>query len=57
MLISKVWEDSFQKKTSHERINFFEQKKLWGGCSNRRTNDQIMPKFGRSFINYKCIFH
>ena len=23
---------------------------------NRRTNDQIMPRFGRSFMNDKCIF-
>ena len=23
---------------------------------NRRTNDQIMPRFGRSFIKDKCIF-
>ena len=30
--------------------NFFWEKHLWGGYSKRETNDQIMLKWGRSFI-------
>ena len=35
---------------------FFGQKKYGEVVLNWRTNDQIMPRFGKSFINYKCIF-
>ena len=42
----------FQKKAFHEET------KTYGEIvQNWRTNDQIMPTFGRSFIiNDKCIF-
>ena len=46
----------FPKKGSHERTKHFWANKLWEVVLNRRTNDQIMPGFGRSFINDKCIF-
>ena len=36
--------------------NFFGQKNYGEVVLNWRTNDQIMPRFGRSFINDKCIF-
>ena len=32
------------------------KKKLWEVVLNRRTSDQIIPRFGRIFINDKCIF-
>ena len=46
----------FPKKGAHEGANFFGQKKYGAVVLNWRTNDQIMPRFGRSFINDKCIF-
>ena len=56
-LPSKVCEDFFQKEASHQRgQKFFGQKKYGEVVLNWRTNDQIMPRFGRSFINDKCIF-
>ena len=46
-----------KKKASHERKKTFLGKKNYGEVVlNRRANDQIMPRFGRSFINDKCIF-
>ena len=36
--------------------NFFGIKNYEEVVLNWITNDQIMPKFGRSFINDKCIF-
>ena len=56
MVPSKVWEDFFQKRASHERTKTFLGKKIMGGVVLNRTNDQIMQTFGRSFINDKCIF-
>ena len=54
---TKVWEDFFQKKASHEGTRTFLGKKNYGEVVlNRRTIDKIMPRFGRSFINDKCIF-
>ena len=32
------------------------KKKLWEVVLNRRTSDQIIPRFRRIFINDKCIF-
>ena len=48
----------FQKKASHEETKFLGGKKKYGEVVlNWKTNDQIAPRFGRSFIiNYKCIF-
>ena len=47
----------FQKKASHEGTKtFFGQKNYGEFVLNWRTNDQIMPRFGRSFINDKYIF-
>ena len=57
VLPSKVWEDFFQKKASHEETKTFLGKKYGEVALNRRTNVQIMPGFGRSFINGKYIFH
>ena len=36
--------------------NFFGERIYGEVIPNRRTNDQIMPRWGRSFINDKCIF-
>ena len=36
--------------------NFFRQKIYGEVVLSGRTNDQIMPKWVRSFINDKCIF-
>ena len=47
----------FPKKSfSLEDKSFFGQKNYGEVVLNRRTNDQIMPRFGRSFIKDKCIF-
>ena len=47
----------FPKKTSHEGTKTFLGKKNYGEVVlNWRTNDQIMPRFGRNFMNDKCIF-
>ena len=46
----------FPKKASYEETNFFGKKNYGEVLLNWRTNDQIMPRFGRSFINDKCIF-
>ena len=57
VLPSKVWEDFFQKKSISLRDKIFFGKKTYGEVVlNRRSNDQIMPRFGSSFINDKCIF-
>ena len=41
----------------HGRTKTFLGNKNYGKVFlNRRTNDQIMPRFGRSFISDKCIF-
>ena len=57
VLPSKVWEDFFQKKNFSLRDkNFFGQKNYREVVLNRRTNDQIITMFGRSFRNGKCIF-
>ena len=55
---SKVWEDFFQKTSSHhEGTKMFLGKKNYGEVAlNWRTNDQIIPRFGRRFINDKYIF-
>ena len=46
----------FQKKSfSWGDKNFFGQKNYGEVVINCRTNDQIMRRFGRSFINDKCI--
>ena len=48
----------FQKKAFHERTKFFWGQKNYGEVVlNRRANDPIMPRFKRSFIIEKCIFH
>ena len=44
----------FPKNSSHEETNG--QNNYGEVVLNRRTNDQIMAMFGRSFINDKCIF-
>ena len=44
------------KKAYHERTHFFGQKNYGKVVLNWRNNDQIMPRFGGSFINDKCIF-
>ena len=47
----------FSKKSfSWGEKNFFGQKNYGEVVLNWRTNDQIMPRFWRSFINDKCIF-
>ena len=49
----------FTKKPFHEGTKTIgEKKKNYGEVVlNWRTNDQIMPRFGRNFIiNDKCIF-
>ena len=46
----------FPKNISLGDKNFFMQKNYGKGVLNWRTNDQIMPRFGKSFINDKCIF-
>ena len=47
----------FLQKASHEGTkNFFGQKNYGEVVLNWTTNDQIMPRFGSSFINDKCIF-
>ena len=54
-----VWEDFFQKKLLVRGQKLFWANKIirgGGGVLNWTTNDQIMPRFGRSFINDKCIF-
>ena len=56
VLPSKVWEDFFQKKLLMRGQKLFWAKNNGGVVLNRRTNDQIMAMFGRSFINDKCIF-
>ena len=58
VLLSKVWENFFPKKSfSWEDRKLFWAKKLGEVIVlNRRTNDQIMPRFEKSFINNKCIF-
>ena len=58
MLPSKAWEDFFQKKKSFSwgNKNLFGQNNYGEVVLNWSTNDQIMPRFGRSFINDKCIF-
>ena len=56
VLPSKVWEDFFQKKLLMRGQKLFWAKKYGEIVFNRRTNNQIMAMFGRSFINDKCIF-
>ena len=52
----KNMKDSFSKKGFHERTIFF-GKKIYGQVVlSRKTNDQIMLRFGRTFINDKYIF-
>ena len=46
----------FSKKSFSWDKNFFGQKNYGEVVLNWRTNDQIMSRFGRSFINDKCIF-
>ena len=55
----KVREDFFQKKKllMREQKKFLGKKNYGEVALNWRTNDQIMPGFGRSFANDKCIFH
>ena len=52
----KYGRNFFQKQLLLKGQKLFWAKKLWGGCSNRWTNDQIMAMSGRSFLNDKCIF-
>ena len=58
VLPSKVCEDFFSKNKL-----LMNGQKLLGGKKNygevvlnRRTNNAIMSRFGRSFVNDKCIF-
>ena len=44
------------KNVFHEGTNFFRQKSCEEVVLNRRTNDQIMPRLGRRFINNKYLF-
>ena len=44
----------FKKRFSWE-TNFFVKKFFGEVALNGRTNDQIIPRWGRSFINDKCI--
>ena len=47
----------FPKKAFHEGTKaFLCKKKYVEVVLNWRTNYQIIPRFGRSFINDKCIF-
>ena len=47
----------FPKKTLLMRgQKLFYVKRIWGGCSKLEDNYQIIPRFGRSIINDKCIF-
>ena len=47
----------FPKTASHDGTKTFLCKNFFGKVVlNWRTNYQIMPRFGRSFINDKCIF-
>ena len=55
MLPAKVW-GSFSKKVSHGGTNFFGEKIYGEVFLNGKANDKIMPRWGKSFINDKCIF-
>ena len=39
------------------REKTFSGQKIYRDVVLRRTNDQIMQRFGRSFINDECIFY
>ena len=45
-----------KKKLFMRGLKHFWGKKLWEIILNSRTNDQIMPRFGRSFITDTFIF-
>ena len=45
-----------QKKLLMRGQKLFWAKNYGEVVLNYRTNDEIMPRFGRSFINDKCIF-
>ena len=51
----KVWKDFFQKNFSW-RKNIFGQKAYGEVILYGKNNDQIMPKWGKSFITDKSIF-
>ena len=55
VLPSKVCGDFFRKMLLMRGQRLFWEKSNWEVVLNR-ANDQIMPRFGRSFINDKCIF-
>ena len=46
-----------KKLLMREQKKFLGKKNYGEVALNWRTNDQIMPGFGRSFANDKCIFH
>ena len=46
----------FQEKLLLRGQKLFHVKKYGEVVLNWRTNDQVTPRFGRSFINDKCIF-
>ena len=46
----------FRKNLLMREQKLFWSKKYGEVVLNWRANDQIMPRFGRSFINDKCIF-
>ena len=46
----------FSKTAFHEWTIFFGEKIYGEVLLNRRTNDQIMSWFGKSFVHDKCIF-
>ena len=50
------WNCGITNKLLMRGQNLFLQKTYEEVVLNWRTNDQIMPSFGRSFINDKCIF-
>ena len=46
----------FPKKAFHKSTNFSGQKIYEEFVLNKKTNDQIMRRFARGFINDKCIY-
>ena len=51
------YEGILSRKSFLWENKLFWAKKLWGLVLNTRTNDQIMRRSGRSFINDKCFFY
>ena len=50
------YDERFLKKAFHEGTNFFGKNSYFQVILNGKANDEIMPKWGRSFKNHKCSF-